>query len=143
MRALTSAAGTTWRLLTRTGRDASDAFPELAVLPQLMAGRPSFTRLQQRMGVRSPDPALLRRVPALGHPTTRPVTSAVSAAAVARNASFRAGLATLIVVFLAGGRRDDPYRRDRQKAATRTDRLPDQMTPGRAGRLVCRATPVQ
>ncbi|MET8147819.1 non-homologous end-joining DNA ligase [Actinoplanes sp. NPDC049668] len=79
MRALTSAAGTTWRLLTRTGRDACDAFPELAVLPQLMAGRdvtldaeivaldpsgrPSFTRLQQRMGVRRPDPALLRRVP--------------------------------------------------------------------------------
>jgi len=80
MRGLVSAAGTGWRLLTRTGRDASAAFPELAVLPDLMAGRmspstrrssrwtrlagrPDFSRLQWRIGVRHPDPGLLRRVP--------------------------------------------------------------------------------
>jgi bifunctional non-homologous end joining protein LigD len=79
MRGLTSAAGGRWRLLTRTGRDASTAFPELAVLPDLVdgrdvtldgevvaldaAGRPSFALLQQRMTVRKPDPGLLRRVP--------------------------------------------------------------------------------
>ena len=79
MRGLVSSAGGSWRLLTRTGRDASAAFPELAVLPDLMGGRdvtldaeivaldaggrPSFARLQQRMTVRRPDPGLLRRVP--------------------------------------------------------------------------------
>lgn len=80
MRGLVSAAGDRWRLLTRTGRDASAAFPELAVLPQLLGGRdvtldaevvtldaggrPSFSLLQRRMTVRNPTVGLLRRVPA-------------------------------------------------------------------------------
>jgi bifunctional non-homologous end joining protein LigD len=79
MRGLASAAGGKWRLLTRTGRDAWQAFPELAVLPDLMggrdvtldgeivaldaSGRPSFALLQRRMAVRRPDDGLLRRVP--------------------------------------------------------------------------------
>ena len=79
MRAIVSSADGRWRLLTRTGRDATDVFPEFAVLPHLLAGlgvtldaeivaldvsgRPDFALLQQRIGVRDPDAGLRRRVP--------------------------------------------------------------------------------
>jgi bifunctional non-homologous end joining protein LigD len=80
IRGQVSAAGDRWRVLTRTGRDASTAFPELAMLPELMGGRsvtldaevvaldaggrPSFALLQRRIGVHRPDTGLLRQVPA-------------------------------------------------------------------------------
>ncbi|GAA0505449.1 ATP-dependent DNA ligase [Paractinoplanes deccanensis] len=80
MRAAVTAAGGRWRLRSRTGRDITGAFPELAVLPELLGGRraaldgelvvldaagvPDFSRLQQRIGVRDPSPRLLRAAPA-------------------------------------------------------------------------------
>jgi bifunctional non-homologous end joining protein LigD len=79
MRGLISSARSRSRVLTRTGNDVSSTFPELAVLPDMMtgrsvtldgeivaldvAGRPSFARLQNRMGVRRPDPGLRRLIP--------------------------------------------------------------------------------
>jgi bifunctional non-homologous end joining protein LigD len=79
MRGIVAATDDRWRVLTRTGREASGTFPELAVLPELMrgrrvtldaeivaldsAGRPSFARLQRRIGVHRPDAGLLRQVP--------------------------------------------------------------------------------
>ncbi|GAB3533545.1 non-homologous end-joining DNA ligase [Phytohabitans suffuscus] len=67
------------RVLTRNDRDVTGSYPELRALPELLprgpvvldgeivtldgAGAPSFARLQQRMHVREPAPALLRRVP--------------------------------------------------------------------------------
>ena len=80
MRATVGTAGGRWRARSRTGRDITRAFPELAVLPQLLGGRrtaldaelvvlsaggaPDFTLLQQRIGVAEPDARLLRTVPA-------------------------------------------------------------------------------
>jgi bifunctional non-homologous end joining protein LigD len=79
MRALVYASGDQWRLLTRTGRDATGGFPELAVVPDLVRGRavvldgelvglgsagvPEFSLMQQRMMVRRPSAALLAAVP--------------------------------------------------------------------------------
>lgn len=79
MRAVVYVAGNRWRLLTRTGRDATEAVPELAVVPDLVHGRqvvldgemvaldpagiPRFARLQQRMPARRPTVALLAAVP--------------------------------------------------------------------------------
>lgn len=81
MRAQVAAASDRWRVWTRTGRDASASFPELAALPALVAGRPvgldgelvaldtaaapCFARLQRRMSVRRPGPHLLRDVPVI------------------------------------------------------------------------------
>lgn len=80
MRAGVTAAGSRWRVRSRTGRDITGAFPELGVLPDLLGGRrvaldaelvvldaagvPDFSRLQQRIGVRQPSPQLLRAAPA-------------------------------------------------------------------------------
>jgi len=79
MRAVIYAAGDRWRLLTRSGRDATEAVPELAVMPSLVRGRPvvldgelvaldpagvpRFARLQRRIPVRRPTPALLAAAP--------------------------------------------------------------------------------
>lgn len=79
MRALAYISGDKWRLLTRTGRDATGAFPELAGLPDLVGGRavvldgelvslgpagvPEFSRMQQRMMLRRPSATLLAAVP--------------------------------------------------------------------------------
>ncbi|MDQ7905073.1 non-homologous end-joining DNA ligase [Phytohabitans sp. ZYX-F-186] len=67
------------RVLSRNDRDVAASYPELRALPRLLpagpvvldgeivtldgAGAPSFARLQQRMHVREPTPALLKRVP--------------------------------------------------------------------------------
>ncbi|XVV15465.1 non-homologous end-joining DNA ligase [Actinoplanes sp. CA-131856] len=79
MRAGVTAGGDRWRVHSRTGRDVTDHFPELAVLPELLGGRRAaldgelvaldaagvsdFARLQQRIGVRDPGPRLLRAAP--------------------------------------------------------------------------------
>jgi bifunctional non-homologous end joining protein LigD len=67
------------RVLSRTDRDVTDSYPELAETARLLArrravvdgeivaldadGRPSFTRLQQRMHVRAPTASLTAAVP--------------------------------------------------------------------------------
>jgi bifunctional non-homologous end joining protein LigD len=67
------------RVLTRNGNDVTSTYPELAEVGDLLAGRPaildgeivavesgdrpSFARLQNRMHVAAPSPALLRAVP--------------------------------------------------------------------------------
>jgi len=79
MRAGVTAAGGQWRVRSRTGRDMTATFPELAILPELLDGRrvaldgelvvldatgiSDFARLQQRIGVRDPGPRLLRAAP--------------------------------------------------------------------------------
>ncbi|MFF5075969.1 non-homologous end-joining DNA ligase [Actinoplanes sp. NPDC000266] len=79
MRAGVTASGGRWRVHSRTGRDVTDHFPEVAVLPELLGGRRAaldgelvaldaagvsdFSRLQQRIGVRDPGPRLLRAAP--------------------------------------------------------------------------------
>ena len=79
MRTLVSVSGERRRVLTRTGREVTGQFPELEVLPVLLDGRqvtldgelvtldaagvPDFARLQRRMLVHRPAPALLRQVP--------------------------------------------------------------------------------
>jgi bifunctional non-homologous end joining protein LigD len=66
-------------ILSRNDRDVADSYPELRALPSRLpagpvvldgeivaldeVGVPSFARLQQRMHVREPTPALLKRVP--------------------------------------------------------------------------------
>src|SRR5688572_4553308 len=80
MRAGVTAVDGRWRLRSRTGQDITGAFPELAVLPDLLSGRrvaldgelvvlntagaSDFALLQQRIGVRDPSPRLLRAAPA-------------------------------------------------------------------------------
>lgn len=67
------------RALTRNDNDVTATYPELAEVGELLAGRPavvdgeivalkpcdrpSFARLQSRMHVAAPAPALLRSVP--------------------------------------------------------------------------------
>ncbi len=79
MRAGVVVAGDRWRARSRTGRDITGVFPELAVLPELLGGRrvaldgelvvldaagaPDFARLQQRIGVRDPGARLLASAP--------------------------------------------------------------------------------
>jgi bifunctional non-homologous end joining protein LigD len=79
MRAGITAADGRWRVHSRTGRDVTTVFPELAGLPELLGGRrvaldgelvvlnpagvSDFSRLQQRIGVREPGPPLLRAAP--------------------------------------------------------------------------------
>ena len=79
MRALIYTSDDQWRLHTRTGRDATGGFPELAVLPDLVQGRavvldgelvsigptgvPEFSLMQQRMMSRRPSATLLAAVP--------------------------------------------------------------------------------
>ncbi|SNY38455.1 bifunctional non-homologous end joining protein LigD [Paractinoplanes atraurantiacus] len=79
MRACVTVSGDGWRVHSRTGRDVTGHFPELAVLPELLGGRRAvldgelvaldaagvtdFSRLQQRIGVRDPAPRLLRATP--------------------------------------------------------------------------------
>lgn len=81
VRALARWDGKSLRLLTRNLLDATDRYPELHALgpalgktPAILDGeivslddldRPSFTRLQRRMHVRHPKPALVREFPAL------------------------------------------------------------------------------
>ncbi|MEU8821631.1 non-homologous end-joining DNA ligase [Actinoplanes sp. NPDC048796] len=79
MRACVTANGDRWRVHSRTGRDVTGNFPELAALPELLGGRRAaldgelvcldaagvtdFSRLQQRIGVCDPGPRLLRAAP--------------------------------------------------------------------------------
>ncbi|MEU8896144.1 non-homologous end-joining DNA ligase [Nocardia sp. NPDC048505] len=81
IRALASCDGARCRLHSRNGRDISASFPELAeqlltladgrvllvdgeiTAPDPATGAPSFARLQRRMHVLRPTPALLREVP--------------------------------------------------------------------------------
>jgi len=79
MRALVYTSGDRWQLLTRSGRDVTGAFPELALMPDLLEGRavvldgelvslgpagvPDFSRMQRRMMVRRPSATLLGTVP--------------------------------------------------------------------------------
>ncbi|WP_433294339.1 non-homologous end-joining DNA ligase [Actinoplanes sp. CA-030573] len=78
-RLLPATAGSRLRLLTRAGRDVTGSFPELVVLTEVLdgrqtaldaelvaldhRGRPSFARLQKRLGVGRPTADLLRHVP--------------------------------------------------------------------------------
>ncbi len=71
------------RLLSRNGREVTGAYPELAGLAAELgarrivldgevvacdpSGRPSFSRLQQRMHVRAPSAALVEAVPVIYH----------------------------------------------------------------------------
>jgi bifunctional non-homologous end joining protein LigD len=71
------------RLMSRSDRDVTTSYPELAGLPDLLggvpavldgevvaydgAGRPSFGQLQERMHVRDPSAHLVARVPATYH----------------------------------------------------------------------------
>jgi bifunctional non-homologous end joining protein LigD len=79
VRAIVYVEGGEVRVLSRNDRDVAGSYPELAALakrrrggPVVLdgeivaldeSGAPSFARLQQRMHVREPTPALLRRVP--------------------------------------------------------------------------------
>ncbi|WP_199512132.1 non-homologous end-joining DNA ligase [Nucisporomicrobium flavum] len=79
IRCVSFAEGGGVRLQTRNGNDVTAAYPELAGLPDVVgdrpvvldgeivaldeAGRPSFARLQQRMHVADPSPALVAAVP--------------------------------------------------------------------------------
>ncbi|MGA5299969.1 non-homologous end-joining DNA ligase [Nucisporomicrobium flavum] len=79
IRCVSFAEGGGVRLQTRNGNDVTAAYPELAGLPDVAgdrpvvldgeivaldeAGRPSFARLQQRMHVADPSPALVAAVP--------------------------------------------------------------------------------
>ncbi|WP_246274129.1 non-homologous end-joining DNA ligase [Phytohabitans houttuyneae] len=79
VRAIVYVEGGQVRVLSRNDRDVAASYPELGVLPERLpagpvvldgeivaldeSGAPSFARLQQRMHVREPAPALLRRVP--------------------------------------------------------------------------------
>ncbi|TKG61548.1 DNA ligase [Prauserella endophytica] len=78
-RALVGAAGERVRVTSRTGRDVTRSYPELAALPGLVRGRqvlldgelvaldsdgrPRFGLLQERLHVQTPTAALLARVP--------------------------------------------------------------------------------
>lgn len=78
-RCVAGVAGQQVRLTSRTERDVTGTYPEMGVLAELLdgrsvlldgelvaldeAGRPRFSLLQERMHVRAPSPALLRRVP--------------------------------------------------------------------------------
>jgi bifunctional non-homologous end joining protein LigD len=80
MRAGVTAAAGRLRVHSRTGRDITSTFPELAVLPDLLGGRrvaldgelvvlnaagvSDFSLLQQRIGIREPGARLLRAAPA-------------------------------------------------------------------------------
>jgi bifunctional non-homologous end joining protein LigD len=79
VRAMTYWDGRTLRILGRAGNDITPRYPELALLGKALGrtpaildgeivaldeeGRPSFPLLQERMHVRDPGPALVRRVP--------------------------------------------------------------------------------
>jgi bifunctional non-homologous end joining protein LigD len=77
VRAIGYVAGGQIRLLSRTGRDMTGSYPELAVLAQrvdgpvivdgeiiaIAEGRPDFGLLQSRMHVRHPPASLVRQVP--------------------------------------------------------------------------------
>ena len=79
VRAIIAAAGDLVRLYSRKGTDITGGYPELAVLSELVggrpvlldgeivalndAGRPDFGLLQRRMHVRSPDRQLVAHVP--------------------------------------------------------------------------------
>lgn len=79
IRGIAHAHGTTVRVASRSGRDITTGFPELAELTQLLngrhavldgeiiavepGGRPSFALLQRRMHVRAPNGPLLEAVP--------------------------------------------------------------------------------
>src|ERR1019366_8530455 len=76
-RAIAYVAGGQVRLLSRTGRDMTGTYPELAVLAQRVSapvivdgeiiairhGRPDFALLQSGMHVRTPPASLVRQVP--------------------------------------------------------------------------------
>jgi len=79
VRALAAVAGDQVRLYSRRGNDITGGYPELAVLSELVGGRPvlldgeivtlgvaggpDFALLQQRMHVRAPSPWLVDRIP--------------------------------------------------------------------------------
>lgn len=79
VRAVVYVSGGQVRALSRNGNDVTDGYPELAELPGLLGDRaaildgeivaneagdrPSFARLQQRMHLRHPSPALVASVP--------------------------------------------------------------------------------
>jgi len=79
VRAIAAVAGQQVRLYSRRGNDITDGYPELAVLSELVGGRPAlfdgeiltlsdagqpdFGLLQQRMHVRLPSPELVDRIP--------------------------------------------------------------------------------
>jgi bifunctional non-homologous end joining protein LigD len=72
VRAVAAAAGDQVVLYSRNGNDITGGYPELAVLSDLVggrpvlldkAGRPNFALLQQRMHVREPSSWLVDRIP--------------------------------------------------------------------------------
>lgn len=83
VRALIACAGDRWRVRSRSGREISASFPELAVLPDLLDGRrvtldaelvvldpagvPDFPRVMRRVGVTRPGERLLRQLPAIAY----------------------------------------------------------------------------